>query len=211
VERAIRAVVEDLDHLVAYQTDERVGFDGTLLFGPRADGVEDALRCRKADVGEQHRFFEVVPGGVVDLVTAHPGEHTGERGAGAAEPVAQPRLLADWLLEELLQLLRRDDRGDVGNDVGLRREPRFEVGVRLVDRRLGRSGSGPVGGLPLGLGPRRRATGPAARSDRWAKRSASAPPASTTTTATMMTTTITARRLGQGLVGSPTPLPARGR
>ena len=119
-ELAIRAVVEDRDHFVAHQPDQRVGLDRALGFRPGAHGIEDPLRRREADVGEQHRLFEVVPRGVVDLVPAHAGEHTGERGAGASEPVAQARLLDDCF--------GRGDRDEVGNDLDLRFDGRPSVG-----------------------------------------------------------------------------------
>ena len=93
--------VEDRDHFVAHELDEPVGVDDVVGLGPGAHRVEDALRRREPDVGEQHRLFEVVPRVVVDLAAAQPGEHARERGARAAEPVAQARLLGTDGLDEL--------------------------------------------------------------------------------------------------------------
>ena len=149
---AARARVEDRDHFVAHQRDEPVGVDDVVGLGPGAHRVEDALRRGEADVGEQHRLFEIVPGVVVDLAAAQAGEHARRtrRACGRADRAAaasreRTRRAASSSAVEVSGV-------ELGN-VELRCELDFEIGDRLVDRRrgVGRVGAG------VGRGAARRA------------------------------------------------------
>ena len=83
--------------------------------------LEEPLRRRHADVGEEHRLFELVPGVVVDLAPADRAQVAGERGAGPAEPVAQPRLDDLFGLDDDIGLV--DDDDVVDDDLVDRRGP----------------------------------------------------------------------------------------
>ena len=92
VERPVRSLLQDRRHLVAQQAEERVRIGDVLDLGPVAHRAEQPLRGRHADIGEQQRFFELVPRVVVDLVAAHRAQVARQRGAGPTEPVAQAGL-----------------------------------------------------------------------------------------------------------------------
>ena len=121
---------------------------------------------------------------VVDLAAAQAGEHARERGARAAEPVAQPRLLDD--LDELLELVGRRRLG-----VERRRRPRAAARAASRARRRSRrptarsrvgGGARCVGARPAHRRPRPRdRAGDASTQRRPRRRRARA----TTTTTTM--------------------------
>ena len=128
-----------------------------------------------------------------------PAERADERARGAAE-AGRAAAASRTAPRGLLESPRRRLGVDVGDDVGCGAS-RFELGDRLVDRRVGRGG-----GRSRRAACRSRRTAAVARprhgprgdpTSSEAQREAQ-PPASTTTTATMMTTTITAAQARSG-------------
>src|SRR5204862_2253021 len=91
VERAVDAG-EVVDDLLAQEGDELLGVVHPRRRRPRLQLCEQPGGRRHADVGDEKRLLDAVPGLVVDR--APPGERaegSGEGGARLAEPVAQAR------------------------------------------------------------------------------------------------------------------------
>jgi len=80
--------VEQRDDLVTDERDHLVRFGCRRFFGARSYGVEQLRRRGHTNVGQQERFFELVPGVGVDLAAAHAAERARERAARAPQAVA---------------------------------------------------------------------------------------------------------------------------
>ena len=130
-ERAVAGRVEELDQLVAQDRHDHVGVGDPIGSSPFPHRVEHAGGGRQADVGEEQRLLELLPGVVVDAAAAPDrGERANERGPRLAQPVAQRRRLERLPLEDL-----RLGRGDhLGLDDHVRCTRR---GGRRSRRRLG--------------------------------------------------------------------------
>ena len=154
VEHSIGILSEDARHLVTQQAEQRVGVGHVFDLGSVAHRTQQPLRRRHADIGEEQRFFELVPGVVVDLVPADRAQVAGERGAGPAEPIAQPRLDDLFGLDDDIGLV---DDDDVVDDDLVDRGPSSSTGRRLrarvVEARRSRRFAGNVSVFELPVPP----------------------------------------------------------
>ena len=93
--RPVRRVVqrpvdarEVVDDLLAQERDELLGVVNARRHRPRPELVEQAGRRRHADVGDEQRLLDAVPGFVVDgAPPAEGAERSGDGGARLAQPV----------------------------------------------------------------------------------------------------------------------------